>query len=502
MDISILSWCIPSLLGVSLLLLSSFFMVLWQRKALFGEFATGLLIVGGFFLVVCPFSVVIKLALILIQMWFIVLAVRLFFGRLESPFLQSSTKLNVGIGLASWACLVGVLWAIDGLGEQQFLQLTGNAISIVIAIFASVMLYQTIWTLKHYRVRKIHKEVHKYLPTVTLAIPARNETHALTECLTAAVASDYPKLEILVLDDCSQDETSALIRSFAHDGVRFIQGKQPSEGWLGKNLASSVLAREATGEYIIFTGVDTQLSPQSISKLVEYVLSHSIHMATVLPQRRDKVSIATLLWQLRYFWQIALPITNRRVPIATQAWIIKADILQQLGGFGAVSRKIMPETFFARKLMKDSAYRFLISDTNVGITTAKRWSSQNETALRFLYPTFKRQPFLILGGFIVIMLLLWQYVAIFALAAHPAFMVQWSLALLISVLLLISFALVVIRILPVFWLVTVLLFPLTLLQEAALLLISMMLYEFGEVNWKGRNVCYPVLNVSSKRHLS
>ena len=35
------------------------------------------------------------------------------------------------------------------------------------------------------------------LPTVTICITARNETHAMTRCLEHVVASEYPKLEII-----------------------------------------------------------------------------------------------------------------------------------------------------------------------------------------------------------------------------------------------------------------------------------------------------------------
>ena len=39
------------------------------------------------------------------------------------------------------------------------------------------------------------------LPSVSVCIPARNETHAMSECLESVLASDYPKLEAIVLDD-------------------------------------------------------------------------------------------------------------------------------------------------------------------------------------------------------------------------------------------------------------------------------------------------------------
>jgi hypothetical protein len=49
------------------------------------------------------------------------------------------------------------------------------------------------------------------------------------------------------------------------------------------------------------------------------------------------------------------------------------------------------------------------------------------------------------------------------------------------------------------WPVTLLLMPVSLLQELVLLIASMLAYEFGDVNWKGRNVCYPVIERSTSR---
>ena len=63
----------------------------------------------------------------------------------------------------------------------------------------------------------------------------------MNDCLERVVASTYPKLEIIVLDDHSQDNTSALIKSFAHKGVRFVEGTKLPEGWLGKNHALQLL---------------------------------------------------------------------------------------------------------------------------------------------------------------------------------------------------------------------------------------------------------------------
>ena len=142
------------------------------------------------------------------------------------------------------------------------------------------------------------------LPSVTVCIPARNEQHALTDCLERVLASTYQKLEIIVLDDVSGDDTSALIKSFASSGVRFIQGDPLPQEWLGKNHALEELLREANGTYILFMDVDTRVEPQAIERIIRYAVSHTIDMVSVLPFRNDGWRGSVLASPLRFFWSL------------------------------------------------------------------------------------------------------------------------------------------------------------------------------------------------------
>ena len=484
----------PTLAAFLLFLMASHIDGAWQRRRFLAEVAAGLLLAGLPFILSTRFSLVAQALLFLTQVWGVMLAARLIFGRLPLPFLRKSTHLNSVIALGIFVVVLDVRLFV---GLLQVPGVPYDKLLIVLMLLSSAaalgMLYQIIWTIKHYRVRYPADHIPmKQLPTVTLAIPARNENHALSACLQAAVASDYPKLEIIVLDDCSQDKTSSVIRAFAHDGVRFVQGDEPATGWLGKNQAMRTLAEQARGDYILFMGVDTQLEPNSISQLVRYAMTNKLEMVTVLPRRRDSLSLATFLSQLRYYWQIALPLTARRVPVASQAWFIRRATLSKLGGLDAVRSKIAPEGFFARILFVHNQYRFVISNAALGFTTAKKWSSQNETAIRFLYPTCKRQPFVVLlAALLVFCAMLAPFVVLAAQPQDVRLLVPAGVA---AGLLWLGYGLIVFRTHPKSWLLTLVAFPLSLVQEIVLLLASMLTYEFGDVNWKGRNVCYPVMH--------
>lgn len=493
-------WVSCTIVGFLLLTIMTYVPFMWQHRKVWGE------MVAALHLTALPFTSIASTDNIWIwwlvgaQLIGLLLACRLVFGRLPDAFLRHSTRLNVLIASIVGALLLGTyaISQIAMLATIPYIQDAGLALS---AFAATVFAAQTVWTLEHFRLR-LPAETSQTLPTVSLLIPARNETHALTDCLNAAIGSDYPKLEILALDDCSQDKTSEFIRAFAHDGVRFVQGDVPADGWLGKNQAYKTLSAAASGEYLLFIGVDTILSQQSTSLLVRYALANKLDMLTVLPQRRDGPSIATIFWQLRYYWQIVLPVTRRRVPVASQCWLIKASVLQAMGGFDAVRNKIVPEGWFARRLQSQKRYRFLVSNAQLGITTAKRWSSQNQSSLRFLYPTFKRQPlFALLAFCLLISLFLWPFIQFAVLTASRQHTNAWLANIGICAMLLFGYLLVVMRTIPQSWPITVLAFPFSLCIEAVLFITSMLAYEFGEVNWKGRNVCYPVLRAYSPQEL-
>ena len=342
-------------------------------------------------------------------------------------------------------------------------------------------------------------------PTVSLCIPARNETHALEDCLSSAIGSDYPKLEIIVLDDCSQDKTSQIIRSFAHDGVRFISGDVPSEGWLGKNNAYQALATQAKGEYLVFMSVDTRVAPESISQLISYMQLEKLSMVSVLPRRIDNLRSSVIFAPLRYFWQLVLPL-RFNTPLATSIWSIRGDNLAEVGGFSTFKDKVEVENLLASQLNTKDEYRFLVGSHLLNVTYAKQWSSQVETAIRLWYPNLGRSIFraflAILAHFLLFILpalVLLQF--LITLGSHGDYLqAYWLLALVSSALASYLYAsyfrqVKKVKSLPDYltFIISFFVLPLLALQEIILIIASFVQYKRGQVNWKGRNVCYPIV---------
>lgn len=340
-------------------------------------------------------------------------------------------------------------------------------------------------------IRTLHRREHfsrssllEDLPSVSVCIPARNERHAMTQCLERVLASTYPKLEVIVCDDSSVDGTSSLIKAFARDGVRFVEGVPPPKNWLGKNNALNSLLGEASGRYVLFLDVDTYLNPDSIGQLVAYLRSTDAAMVSVLPVRRDTWRASVILAPLRYFWGLLFH-SQRRPATASSAWMIHRErFLSEFGDFSHLKSAIEPEVVVAKRFSARGLYRFLISYDLLGISYEKKLSSQIETSVRLRFPILKSSTTRTLLSISVILMIVTM--PVFAVLSEQVWLKSLGL------LAIFSFYLTYYSYLRVVWrrgaAIGGLLLPLVLLLDIYVAVCSMLQYLTNTVTWKGRSV--------------
>lgn len=370
------------------------------------------------------------------------------------------------------------------------LELISYGLYVVAFIGGIYCAYKLWFALSHFRIKRLYSPALSIdeLPSVSVCIPARNETNAMTQCLERVVASNYPKMEIIVLDDSSVDNTSILIKSFAHAGVRFVEGSPLEEGWLGKNHALQGLLDEASGTYILFMDVDTQISPDSIGQLVAYAEHKEIDMVSVLPTRRAHVwRMSTIFATLRHFWVIVTHGASRPAA-ASNAWMIKRSLLQQdFGSFEPYRLSVQPEIQLAAALAPKNRYRFLISTALLGISYEKKWSSQVETGIRLLYPMVGGRT---LFGFLALLFLVALVWPIIVLVS--AVFVSWgfvhTLGALVLGLWIALYTIFLARVWPSGWITGLCTWPIVLVQELIIFVRSMVGYFRHTITWKGRPI--------------
>lgn len=368
----------------------------------------------------------------------------------------------------------------------------------VLQVFSAIIISQI---LVYNIVKTVYRQgmtfyADKELPTVSILIPARNETKDLELCLRSCLASDYPKLEIVVLDDCSHHETSDIIKKFAHDGVRFVKGTEPDEKWLAKNAAYERLASEASGDILLFAGVDVRFGSQALRALITELLARDKQMISILPRRFTGSLSHTFVQPLRYWWELVLPrkLLNKPAVLST-CWLIRKKKLKSFGGFAAVSRSIIPERYFARELIKTNDYSFIRANDILDVQTAKTFNDQRATAVRVKYPQLSKRPelvffvalsqlFLLIGPFVGVVV---------GMVIHDTLFL--ALSAVASVVLVFVHIAIIHLTNPVNVLAALWNLPYAVAVDIWLTFYSMHKYEFGEVIWKERNVCIPVMHV-------
>lgn len=408
--------------------------------------------------------------------------------RMQAKELRSRALRTYIFMLTLILALICYVALIDKNYSLSIYVIVWTQLIFAILLGVSVLLARTI-----YRYRS-NKQIPSKLPTVSVCLPARNETADLPQCVESILASNYPKLEIIVLDDCSHDKTPDIIKKYAHDGVRFVNGKEPRDDWLAKNAAYDRLADEARGEILVFIGVDVRFEPQTISELVGQIADDE--MISVLPRRKSESESAFFIQPLRYWWELGLwRFRIKSPPVLSSCWAIRAETLKKLGTFESVKKAIEPEAAFARALAKQKKYAFLVSNDNVGVSSVKTPKDQYLTALRKRYGQVRRRPesavFVVILE-VVFILGPW-IIGLYALlnSMNTVFQVSAMSALIVSL----SNAEVYKLALRRLWPLGLISVPALVIADALLMIRSLYAYEFGKVVWKERNICLPLLTV-------
>ena len=107
-------------------------------------------------------------------------------------------------------------------------------------------------------------------PRVSVIIPVHNESRRIEGLLKSLAVQNYPQAEIIFVDDRSRDETPDMIAAFIrqHPEVRMITLSENP----GPNYKQYALARGievSSGEFLLFTDADCEMSPLWIQSMVK-----------------------------------------------------------------------------------------------------------------------------------------------------------------------------------------------------------------------------------------
>jgi cellulose synthase/poly-beta-1,6-N-acetylglucosamine synthase-like glycosyltransferase len=123
-------------------------------------------------------------------------------------------------------------------------------------------------------------------PSVTVVIPARNEERNIREALGSVLQLDYPRLEVLAVNDRSTDRTGEILDEFAaeHDRLSVLHVRELPAGWLGKNHALHFAASRSAADLVLFTDADVVMSPDLLRRAVAYMTRENLDHLALAPR--------------------------------------------------------------------------------------------------------------------------------------------------------------------------------------------------------------------------
>ena len=207
-------------------------------------------------------------------------------------------------------------------------------------------------------------------PTVSVIVPMFNAQLYIQETVESILASDYPNIEVVLLDDDSKDNTPIIAKKLASEHTNIVYKHQPNGGVsVARNHAIAI----AKGEYILPVDADDIIAPHYISAAVE-VLEQSPQVK-VVSCKAEFMGERTGEWKLPTF---TISLLARRNIVHIASMFRKTDFLIT-GGFDTTIKGREDWDFWINMMKRGGE---LITLPNIGLyyrihNTSKRRSTKH-----------------------------------------------------------------------------------------------------------------------------
>jgi hopene-associated glycosyltransferase HpnB len=191
----------------------------------------------------------------------------------------------------------------------------------------------------------------------TVLVPARNEARVIGETLRA-LSIAVPDVPVIVIDDQSLDNTSAVARASGLRKLALIAGTTPPAGWTGKLWALQQGLERAATPRVLLLDADIRLAPGILAPLQRKADEGCALVSLCAEPRWSGAAARWLLPAFVYFFKLLYPfaLANRRDSrvAAAAGGVILVDraALLDAGGFGAWHDAIIDDCTLAARLKR------------------------------------------------------------------------------------------------------------------------------------------------------
>ncbi|MHB0819906.1 glycosyltransferase [Stutzerimonas stutzeri] len=161
-------------------------------------------------------------------------------------------------------------------------------------------------------------------PKISVIMPAFNAAAFIETALRSLQAQTWQNLEILVIDDCSSDDTCERVAAMAWEDARILLLRQPCNG--GAYAARNAALQRARGEYLVNHDSDDWSHPQRLERMVQPLLQRASLVGTLADWVRADTALHFQNWR----------IVDRLIEPSVSTFMVRKAAVQLLGGWDEV----------------------------------------------------------------------------------------------------------------------------------------------------------------------
>lgn len=105
---------------------------------------------------------------------------------------------------------------------------------------------------------------------VSIIMPSYNTADYITDSIRSIQAQTHKDWELIIVDDCSTDNSMEVIRSFNEPRIKLLKNEKNSGAAVSRNYA----LREARGKWIAFLDSDDTWVPEKLEKQIKFMKEH------------------------------------------------------------------------------------------------------------------------------------------------------------------------------------------------------------------------------------
>lgn len=250
-------------------------------------------------------------------------------------------------------------------------------------VVSPILLYAFFsWLLCRYLARKEPASIGQ-LGSVSIIVAARNEADHILNCLESLSKLDYPPelLQIIIINDRSEDETHQLI-------TRFIEGKPifcyqqittADPRLSGKASAISQAIPRATGEFLFITDADCVVPPQWLRQTMAYFAEPvGVVAGVTLPQPETTLFEKLQLLDAAYLLSVAAGSIRLGLPLTCMGnnFALRRKVYHEIGGYEAIGFSVTEDFALLKGIAERTRWKIAFSfhpQTLVRTRPTKGW---------------------------------------------------------------------------------------------------------------------------------